>query len=284
MAALTADRLLKTYQLIQHPDGMYLDYPVAASTVIYDGGFVGLNTSGYLVMYAPPTVGTSIVGGHRLMGVACEHIASQSSNGAKNCSVMVRGRIQGTVSTTTVADIGKPVFATTSNPADCSFSCLGNAFIGHLANFISGDECVIEFDPQKYLGGQPLSVWSSPIIASAAANIVTMVPKSANPNGLIVAAAYGITTTDFGAAVVYTLQDTAATTLGITFTGSTASDAGEVMVTTDTSGSMTPLKLAVAATDLAVTIVPAGLGVDIKVTTTSATGAAKFFIYTHPVA
>ncbi len=278
MSALTADRLLNTFQFLASPDGQVIDYAVAASTAIYKGGFVGLDTAGRLVMYAPPTVGTSIVGGHRLVGVALGSLASGAAG--RTVPVLTRGRIQASVSSAAIADVGKPVYATTSNPADVSLACLGNAFIGHIANFISSGLVLVEFDPQKYLGGQPLSVWSSPIIASAAANIVTMVPKSCNGSGLLIAGGYGMTTTDFGGAVVYTLQDTAGTTTGITFTGSTASDAQEIMTTS--ADTMMPLRLAQGATDAAAVFVPAGLGVDIKVTTTTATGAAKFWIYTHP--
>lgn len=278
MAAITSNKLVKTHQYISTPDGVVLDYWVAASTAIYKGSLVALNASGNLVSYAPATVGTSIVGNHRLMGIALSSVSAQSAANLVMCPVLVKGRITIAIGSTTIADIGKPVFASTNNPADITKASAGNAYCGYIASFgaTGGDDCVIEFDPQMHGGGIPVTCWASPIIASASANLVTIVPKSANPNGLIIYDAYGIVTTDYGAAAVYTLQDTAATTLLTTFTMGTTSDAGEIVKAAVNSVQIT-------ATDAAVTLVPAGLGVDILVTTTTANGAGKFFVHTHPV-
>lgn len=273
MAALTANRLLNTFQFLASPDGQTIHYPVAASTVIYKGGFVGLNTAGNLVMYAPATVGTTIVGNFRLVGVALEACASQTSAG-KMVEVMTCGRIQATVGSTTIADIGKPVFATTSNPADMSLACPGNAFAGYILDFITVDECIIAFNPWQHGGGMPMTLWSTPIISSLAANLVTIVPKSANPGGLVIYDAYAIVTTTFTGAGIYTLQDTAATTLLTTFTMGAGSVAGDIVQAATNSADIT-------ATDAALTLVPAGLGIDILVTDLDV-GAAKFFVHVHP--
>lgn len=283
--ALSAERIVKTYTFPNDYEGHKMDYAVAASTVIYKGALVGLNPAGYLVPYVAQTVGTSIAGGHRFVGVADENIPAAyeslgTSNGWRTCTVLYEGKARLALSNATVADIGKPVYATADDAI--SLSCLGAAYVGTVVGLAAAGQVVVHVDAFAKGGMAPLIHGCTPIIASAAANIVTLFHKSQNPNGLQILHVHGITTTDFGAAVVYTLQDTAGTTLGITLTGSTASDAGEVMSTT--TDVMTPLKLLAAATDAAMVIVPAGLGVDVKVTTTSATGAAKFFAIAAPIA
>lgn len=283
--ALTADRLLSFFTFPNDWEGHKMDYPVAASTTIYKGGLVGLNASGYLVPYVPMTSGTSIVGGHRFVGVALDHIprADQTlgtTNGWTNCQVLYEGKVKHALGSFTVADLGKPVYASADDKI--TLACVGNAYIGNIVGFDAAGQAIIHIDAFKRGGAAPLIHAVTPTIASAAANMVTVIHKSQNANGLIVLSAFGIVVADFSGAVVYTLQDTAGTTLGITITGSTASDAGEIMSTT--TDVMTPLKLLAAATDAAMVVVPAGLGVDAKVTTTVATGSARIAVIAMPIA
>ena len=138
MAALTANRRQPAVvPFLSGAGAVYREFPVAASTVIYKGGFVGLDTSGNLVMYAPPTVGLTIVGGFRIVGIAAEAIASQTSAGDKWCLVMTDGFFRHTITSSDLTSIGKPVWASTSG--DLGFACLGNAFVGHVVGFITKD-------------------------------------------------------------------------------------------------------------------------------------------------
>lgn len=276
MTALSADspRKFDAVPEMMIDGNPHMQFAVAASTVIYNGGAVGLDTSGNLVMWAPHTVGTSVVGGLRFVGIAREHIASQSSATAKRCLVQTGGLFRGALASSTVADIGKAVFITDN--ATLSKNCLLSTYVGRIVDWISATELVIRMDGNyNGLGGR-VSAWS-PILSVAAANIVTVIPKSWNSNGLFVLNAYGICTTDFSSATpVFTVQDTAGTTLGITFATATTTDATELML---------PLGATLdrGTQDLAIVPVPAGLGVDV-VTTASGTGAAKFWIECIPAA
>ena len=112
MSALTADRAVPSHKQII--DGAYfVDFPVAATTVIFAGGFVGLNAVGNLVMHAPETL-SATQGTHRFVGIAQEHIASQTSAGDKNCRVMVEGYFKHALTAATIADVGKGLYVTDS--------------------------------------------------------------------------------------------------------------------------------------------------------------------------
>lgn len=267
MAALTADRVVQTKLAFQDAEGVKRDFAVAATTVIYKGGFVGLNAAGHLVMYASPTVGTTIVGGHRFVGIALDHIASQTAAGDATCEALVDGYFEHDLTSAVIADTGKPVFASDDNTL--TLAQAGNAYVGFIHNFRAAGKVIVKLDAY-YIQSYEVS-GSSGIVASAAANLVTMIPKTRNPNGLVITQAFGLCTTTFGGAGVYTLQDTAGTTLGITFTVAATTAANDaIAAAADTVISR-------AATDANIVAVPAGLGVNIKVTTTQATGAAKFW-------
>lgn len=274
MSALTKDNVyLPKFRNPNGDDGLgvIIKYPVAASTAIYRGGLVGLDTSGYLTRYAPQTVGTTVVGGIRLMGWALEAVASQTSAGDKNCSVRVGGRFQYTVASTSIADVGKPVYA--SDDQTLTLSALGNDYVGWIDSFVSVDDVVIQLDAYRP-HNQAVSRWS-PIISVAAANIVTVIPKSWNGAGLYVREVVGVCTTDISTTPVITLQDTAGTTLGITFSPTSATDALE-------HGVVAGGAIQLNTTDNALVFVPAGLGVDAMVTTVSGTGAMKFWVECIP--
>lgn len=274
MTALAADNpnLFPAQQYLTWEGQPAASFCVAASTVIYNGGLVGLNTSGNLVMWAPPTVGTSIVGGFRPVGIAREHIASQT-DALKRCVVQTGGRFVGALASSTVADIGKPIFATDN--ATLSKSAISSVYVGRIIDWISATQVVVEMDLYTNGLGGMVAAWS-PIISVAAANIVTVIPKSWNANGLYVREVIGVCTTDFSSATpVFTVQDTAGTTLGITFATATTTDAGELMLPVGGA------EFGRGTQDAALVLVPAGLGIDI-VTTASGTGAAKFWIQCIP--
>lgn len=273
MALLSADnpRLFNAVPVHTIDGNPHQEFAVAASTVIYKGGAVGLDTSGYLVMWLPPTVGTTVVGGYRFVGIAREHIASQTAAGAKRCLVQTGGTIAGALASSTVADIGKPVWL--SDNATLSKLALGNAYLGRIVDWISATEVIVRMDGFYNGTGGRVSAWS-PIISVAAANIVTVIPKSWNASGLYVREVIGVCTTDISTTPVITIQDTAGTTLGITFSPTSATDALEVGIMAGGAIQLNP-------TDTALVYAPVGLGIDV-VTTASGTGAMKFWIEAIP--
>jgi hypothetical protein len=83
MSAATADRDAK------RSEGRLKSYPVAASTTIYKGTLVGLDSSGYLLSLAHGTSGLTFA------GVAEEKIDnSTGSNGDKSCRVRKDGEFE----------------------------------------------------------------------------------------------------------------------------------------------------------------------------------------------
>lgn len=276
MSALTADRVVQTKMPFQDAEGIKRNFPVAATTVIYKGGFVGLNATGYLKMLAAQTIGTTVAGGDRFVGIALDHIASQTADGDATCEVLVSGCFEHAVTSLAVADIGKPVYASDDNTL--TKVAIGNAYVGTVENWSSSGNGVISLGSLTEYSSHKAFWGITPAISCAAANIVTCIHKSQNHNGLVILRALGLCTTDISTTPVYTVQDTAGTTLGITFSPTSATDAGESMAA---AGNI--LNQALTA-DTAIVIVPAGLGVDVKVTTVSGTGAGKFFIEVLPCA
>lgn len=273
MAALTADTVKYKVKQVNRTEGVVMHFPVAATTVIYKGGFVGLNAAGNLKMYASPTVGTSIVGGDRFVGIALEHIASQTAAGDKNCPVLVDGYFEGALASSTILNIGNSVYASDDNTV--TKSPVGNKRIGSVTALNANGIVTVRMDGFVTSAG-PIIYETSPIIPSAAANLVRIVHTTQNPGGLIIIGAWGYTTTGFGGAAVYTLQDSAATTTGVTFTAAATTATNDLIQSAATT-------LIQGATDGNLVTVPAGLAIDILVTTTTATGAAKFAVMAAPI-
>lgn len=274
--ALSADRTLTTFQW-DPTTGIIRTFPVAATTVIYKGGFVSLNSAGYLVMHAAPTVGTSIVGGHRFVGIALDHIASQTSNGDASCDVLVEGYFQHALGSAAITDQGKPVFASADDTL--TLSALGNAYVGTIQRLVSSGVVIVHLNGYVAKNGKTLVTFASPIITTTALNKVLVIPQSENPNGLIIENAYAMITTVMAGAGedqgIITLQDTDGTTLGVTFT---PTDAGADAANDVVQGVG---DVADAATGAALVVVAAGKGVQATVTQACAgaglAGAMKIF-------
>ena len=272
MTALAADRRIPpvTYAL-DEGGGLYQDFAVTAATVIYKGGFVGLNTAGTLVMQSSPTVGTTVVGGTYFVGMADEAITAAQATAGKKCRVKIQGLIRTTIASSDATYVGAPVYCTDSGAL--GISALGNPYAGYITNFISTDgsnQCNVMLEGFSLSKRGVLAVWT-PIIAGTAANIVRVIPANYNIAGLQILRATGICTTTATDGVVYTLQDSDATTTGVTFTTS-STVAGDKMIDVGS------LQTAAASAALTTPSVAAGKSLDIKVTTTQAAGAAKFYV------
>jgi hypothetical protein len=281
--ALSADRLVDTKQ-VNLSNGIILDYQVAASTVIYEGGFVGLNAAGYLVMYDASTSDTTI-NGTRFVGIALEHIASQTSAGDARCKVLTEGMFEHALSNAVIADVGKPVWI--SDDDTLNISPAGNQPIGVIANLASAGNVVVRMFNQ-WQPATGLFARVSPIMDLTTANDLShIIYPSENHNGILILWAGCFVTTTVAADTqipIITLQDTAGTptSVGFTFTftdgdAATATALDYVAVTTAAMNN-------IGGTDgTATTFVPADLGLRANVTQEAtdagtAAGAAKVVV------
>lgn len=103
MTTLAAD-LMRDY-----PSGDFIDLPVIASDIIYQGAAVGLDASG---RYAQP-----LVAGGVFAGFACHNQVDNSAGaaGAKPVRVLRRGYASVPISGVAQTDVGKPVWFTDDN-------------------------------------------------------------------------------------------------------------------------------------------------------------------------
>lgn len=145
MAALTGNRLVKTKQMDPVQGGIVLNYAVVASDIIYQGALLEVAASGYV---QPAGVGSGL----QFAGLALEKADNSSgSAGDVTCKTLVGGFIEHDVASTTIANIGDPVYA--SDDQTLTLVSTGNALVGWIVQFISGDTCIVKC---KY-PGQPLT-------------------------------------------------------------------------------------------------------------------------------
>ena len=284
MTALAVSRTMEFKQRTD-PRGDLVELPVAAATKIYSGAFVGMLATGYVQPYVGSTVATTLTGFDRLVGVAVEEIDnSAGSAGDKTVRVLISGAIYHAVSGLAITDVGAPVFASDDNTL--TKVALGNVFAGWVERFEASGYGIIRLPGPEGGGISPLFNRWSPAIDCTAANLALLVHPTENQNGLYVHSAWGIVTEQFGGDTedqgIVTLQDTAGTTLGITLT---PSDAGADAVG-DIVAAVANSTLANAATGSALVMVPAGKGVQAKVTQlasgTSAAGGMKVGLIAIP--
>lgn len=219
MAALTADRTVPATKKID--DGRhFVDFPVAASTAIYAGGFVGVNASGDLVMHAPEDL-TAAQGTHRFAGIAQQHIASQTAAGDAKCRVLTEGIITHALASATKADVGKSVYVTDSQTIALTGACSIDV-IGKIINLDSSGNVDVRLNPFGTGPGEITRVINGWDISTAGTTVMIL-HESENHNGgwmsdlaTVVTTAIDAITTD---AVVTASHTTATeTTLGLTLT------------------------------------------------------------------
>ena len=135
MAVLTADRSLPvTNHLDAVQGGFRLHYDVEASEIIYVGSMVMLGTSG---------IEAADSGTEPILGIAVEHVDnSGGSAGDLRCEVLVGACWEHDVASTTIANIGDPVYASDDQTLVLAFTA--NGFFGVILNFISGDLCIVQ--------------------------------------------------------------------------------------------------------------------------------------------
>lgn len=114
------------------------EFPVKASTKIYEGAAVGIDIA---TGYARP-----LVAGDPFVGFA-EAKADNSAvatNGAINVRVIDRGKVYLPVGSLAITDLGKPVYASDDNAF--TLTAGSNTYIGKVARFEATGHGIVEFD------------------------------------------------------------------------------------------------------------------------------------------
>jgi hypothetical protein len=240
------------------------DYAVKASTTVYKGAAVGLDTTGYARGY---TVGDTFV------GIAYEQADNSSgSAGDINVKCYVEGTFELTVSGATVDDIGAPVYASDDNTFLLSPANAG--CIGYIDSFESSGKANVRIQPTVSLNSSQFVTRSCTLDCETGQTpqTVTLIPASLNKNGMYIVHCFGIvkevfagTSQDQG---IVTLKDTSGTTTGITLTVSDAgADAVNDVVAAAGTGDITG-----ATTGTAQALVAANKGLNAVVTQVTAGG------------
>lgn len=115
------------------------EYPVIAADIIYEGAAVGDNATGYV---------RPLVAGDSFRGFAESNVDnSLGSAGDKRVRVLTQGKVQLSVASLTITDVGKPVYASDDNTFTLTRST--NSYIGRVHRFVSSGVGVIAFDANK---------------------------------------------------------------------------------------------------------------------------------------
>lgn len=279
MTAITADNTVFMATKTSTPGGMFMNYEVAATTVIYKNSFVGLNATGYLTSYVAPAVYTGATAtGTAFVGIAQEHITSQTSDGDARCAVQVDGYFDYTLTSTDRVDIGTPVFAS-DNATLVMVGTSGN-FIGHIVGFPGTNLATVKLaGVGAQWAGHFLSVVSPELDFPTVGEKILLVHETWNPNGLICCTMAGYTTEAHVAQTtqgIITMQHTADTTMDVTLLVVDNSADKDVIV--GAGGLWNPA----SASDGAIVFAPAGKQINAEVTTASnesgsETGKCKIF-------
>jgi hypothetical protein len=294
MTALTEDRSPDvSWRLQTHPEGTRIGMPVAASTTIYKGSFVGLDATGGVAAYVAPTSAITLQIATMFLGIADEHVDNSSGSlGDKDCTVLVDGMFQVAVSGAAVTNVGSPVYVTDSGAM--STAATGGAYAGRIWRFVESGIAIVRLASPLGSGYGEIRHYTTPTIDVAAVGdeITEIFPAIENKGGMIVESCYGYVTEVFAGTEdqgILLLESEVAsgagqgtgTTTGITLTG----DAGGTPALDLIVSILTPLNGAAATLDNII-IVPAGknlcAGVS-QATSTAATGQIQLFVTCRPV-
>jgi len=211
MAALTADRSVPDHkQVIQ--GAYYVDFPVAATTVIYAGGFVGLNAVGNLVMFTPEDL-TAVQNQILFIGIAQEHIDSQTAAGDATCKVLTEGYFLHALTSATILDIGGSVYATDNQTIAKAGACSIDV-VGTLVHLESAGNVIVRLKPTGVMPGELTRVVRGWDVGTAGLTM-QILHEQENHNGGYMS--------DL-AAVITTTIDTATTDAIISVTHTTATE------------------------------------------------------------
>ncbi len=125
MSALTKDRATA------YRDGIEIDFPVAASSKVYAGSLVCVNSSGYAVPAADSA-------GFKFIGVAMQQVDNSSgANGARSVRVRRTGTFEFDAASITQAMVGDPVYAVDDHSFDDAAGPTNDIKVGVLVKYES---------------------------------------------------------------------------------------------------------------------------------------------------
>jgi len=124
MAALTADR-----ETTRKEDSIK-SFPVAATTQIYKGSLVMLNSAGYLVPGAD-------ISGAKFAGVAYEKVLGGAAAGDKWCKVYRTGVFDFAASGLSQANVGDPMYMSDDQTFALASAMINDITCGVLVEYIS---------------------------------------------------------------------------------------------------------------------------------------------------
>jgi hypothetical protein len=199
----------------------YNTLPVKASSTIYEGSAVGL-TAGYA---------RALVAADEFAGFATAKAVGGNADGDVNVSVKSRGRVQLSITSIAVTDIGQTVYAS----ADGTFTltAIGNSKIGKVVRWVETGVVIVEFEAHKV---EPIQIVSLPITLANVADGDVLTAYTPGFKGTIIGIDFAVTTAVTTAAKATTLNAEIGTT---NLTG------GAVALT---SANCTPLGAVVAST------------------------------------
>lgn len=125
MSALTKDRATA------YRDGIEIDFPVAASSKVYAGSLVCVNSSGYAVPAADSA-------GFKFIGVAMQQVDNSSgANGARSVRVRRTGTFEFDAASITQAMVGDPMYAVDDHSFDDAAGPTNDIKVGVLVKYES---------------------------------------------------------------------------------------------------------------------------------------------------
>jgi hypothetical protein len=124
------------YNIMQ---GLQCNYPVKASTTIYEGALVGEDGAGYA---------RGLVAGDRFLGVANAYVTNGTTAGANTVNVFT-GRIRMEVALVgTIKDVKRPVYASADDTV--TFVGVTNSYIGVVTRYVDATHMEIEIQPLEF--------------------------------------------------------------------------------------------------------------------------------------
>ena len=219
--AVTANNAVAMKSKLIPIDGMRVNYPVAATTAIYKNSFVGLSATGYLTSYVAPAEYTGATAtGTKFVGIACEQVASQTSDGDKTCLVQIDGYFEYTLASIALLDVGCPVCAS-DNSTLVMTPAIAPA-IGTIIQYSSSTTCIVKlFGPGHNWTGKWMFTSTGPIDLTTAGTKMLIVHETDNIHGLFLYSCNAVVTEAIKqatTAAVVTIQHTADMSMGCTIT------------------------------------------------------------------
>ena len=116
-------------------------FQIAATKNVFKGALVGLAAGGH----AQP-----LAAGDRFVGIAYEEMDNTGgADGDLTVRVYTLGDFGMTLTGATIADIGRPVFASADDTL--TFTAAGNSYVGVVQDFVTTSEIIVRIDPNRLL-------------------------------------------------------------------------------------------------------------------------------------